>query len=99
METIAPTWKGSAVAWSFTARVESLEMMQEAIAAHATRLGKKLRHHGLATDHVTVFFHTSPQDRGPLRSVSSSPPVKIRSSDGLENLWPCAGGCLSSGCG
>ncbi len=72
LETVAPTRKGCAVTGSFAGRVEDLDMMQEAIAAHATRLGEKLRHHGLAADHVTVFFHTSPHDRGPARSVSTT---------------------------
>lgn len=65
LESIAPTRKGCAVTRSFAGRVESLDMMQESIAANAKRLGEKLRHHGLATDHVTVFCHTSPHDRGP----------------------------------
>lgn len=83
METIAPTRKGCAVTRSFAGRVESLDMMQEAIAAHATRLGEKLRHHGLATDHVTVFFHTSPHDRGPSRSVSTTVDFPEASNDTL----------------
>ena len=28
--------------------------------------------HRLAADHVTVFYHTSPHDRGPSRSVSTT---------------------------
>ncbi len=83
LETIAPTRKGCAVTRSFAGRVESLDMMQEAIAAHATRLGEKLRHHGLATDHVTVFFHTSPHDRGPARSVSTTVDFPEASNDTL----------------
>jgi DNA polymerase V len=58
-------------------------MMQEAIAAHATRLGEKLRRHGLATDHVTVFFHTSPFDNGPSRSVSTTVDFPEASNDTL----------------
>src|SRR4051812_48410333 len=34
----------------------------EAVAAHTTRLGEKLRREGLGTDHVHVFFHTSEHD-------------------------------------
>jgi DNA polymerase V len=71
METVAPTRKGCAVTRCFSGRVEDLDTVLEAIASHATRLGEKLRHHGLATDHVTVFYHTSEHDRGaPQRSVS-----------------------------
>lgn len=83
LEAVAPTRKGCAITRSFAGRVESLEIMQEAIAAHATRLGEKLRHHGLATDHVTVFFHTSPFDNGPSRSVSTTVDFPEASNDTL----------------
>jgi len=83
LEAVPPTRKGCAVTRSFAGRVDDLDMMQEAIAAHATRLGEKLRHHGLATDHVTVFFHTSPHDRGPSRSVSTTVDFPEASNDTL----------------
>lgn len=83
LEDVAPTRKGCAVTRSFSGRVEDLEMMQEAIAAHATRLGEKLRKYGLATDHVTVFFHTSPFDKGPSRSVSTTVDFPEASNDTL----------------
>lgn len=83
LETVAPTRKGCAVTRSFSGRVDDLAMMQEAIASHATRLGEKLRRHGLATDHVTVFFHTSPHDRGPARSVSTTVDFPEASNDTL----------------
>ncbi|RYF31630.1 MAG: Y-family DNA polymerase [Comamonadaceae bacterium] len=83
LEAVAPTRKGCAVTRSFSGRVEDLDIMQEAIAAHATRLGEKLRHYGLATDHVTVFFHTSPHDRGPSRSVSTTVDLPEASNDTL----------------
>ena len=83
LETVAPTRKGCAVTRSFAGRVDDLDMMLEAIAAHATRLGEKLRHHGLATDHVTVFYHTSPHDHGPSRSVSTTVDFPEASNDTL----------------
>lgn len=83
LEAVAPTRQGCAVTRSFSGRVDSLEMMQEAIAAHATRLGEKLRHHGLATDHVTIFYHTSPFDNGPSRSVSTTVDFPEASNDTL----------------
>lgn len=83
LEDVAPTRKGCAVTRSFSGRVESLEMMQEAIAAHATRLGEKLRRYGLGTDHVTVFMHTSPFDKGPARSVSTTVDFPEASNDTL----------------
>lgn len=83
LEAVAPTRKGCAVTRSFAGRVEALDMMLEAVAAHATRLGEKLRHHGLATDHITVFFHTSPFDNGPSRSVSTTVDFPEASNDTL----------------
>ncbi len=80
LEAVAPTRKGCAVTRSFAGRVDDLDMMQEAIATHATRLGEKLRRHGLATDHVTVFFHTSPHDSGPARSARCDPSSGTRST-------------------
>lgn len=41
LEAVAPTRKGCAVTRSFAGRVNDLDMMQEAIATHATRLGEK----------------------------------------------------------
>jgi len=83
LEAVAPTRKGCAVTRSFAGRVDNLEMMQEAIASHATRLGEKLRQHGLASDHVTVFYHTSPFDGGPARSVSTTVDFPEASNDTL----------------
>lgn len=72
LETMAPTRKGCAVTRSFSERVDDLATMQQAIATHASRLGEKLRREGLATDHVTIFFHTSEHDRDrPQRSIST----------------------------
>ena len=72
LETVAPTRKGCAVTRSFSNRVEDRVTMEEAVATHASRLGEKLRREGLATNHVTVFFHTSEHDRDrPQRSVST----------------------------
>jgi DNA polymerase V len=72
LEELAPTRKGCAVTRSFANRVTDLATLLEAIAAHATRLGEKLRRESLGTDHVTVFYHTSPHDTGPARSVSTT---------------------------
>jgi DNA polymerase V len=71
-DEIAPTRKGCAVTRSFANRVTELPTLLEAIAAHATRLGEKLRRENLGTDHVTVFYHTSPHDEGQSRSVSTT---------------------------
>lgn len=84
LETVAPTRKGCAVARSFSDRVEDLATMEQALAAHAARLGEKLRREGLATDHLTVFFHTSEHDRDrPQRSTSTVVTLPEASSDTL----------------
>ena len=72
LEEMVPTRKGCAVTRSFANRVTELPTLLEAIAAHATRLGEKLRRENLGTDHVTVFYHTSPHDTGQSRSVSTT---------------------------
>lgn len=59
LEQVAPQRKGCAVTRCFSSRVTELPVMQEAISAHANRLGEKLRSHGLAAAAITVFFHTS----------------------------------------
>jgi len=82
LETLAATRKGCAVTRSFSERVEDRATMEQAVATHAARLGEKLRREGLATDHVTVFYHTSEHDRGkPQRSVSTVVTLPEASND------------------
>ena len=58
--------------------------MDQAVAAHAARLGEKLRREGLGTDHLTVFYHTSEHDHGgPSRSVCTTVSLPEASSDTL----------------
>lgn len=93
LEEMAPTRKGCAVTRSFSDRVEDLATMEQSIAAHATRLGEKLRREGLGTDHVTVFFHTSEHDRDrPQRSVSTVITLPEASNDGLVLVKACLHG-------
>lgn len=59
--------------------------MAEAVASYATRLGEELRHHGLATDHVTVFMHTSFfDDDDPQRNVSMTVDIPEATNDTLR---------------
>ncbi|MBM0205265.1 Y-family DNA polymerase [Micromonospora sp. STR1s_5] len=82
LEAVAPTRKGCAVTRCFSGRVDDLDTMLEAVAAHATRLGEKLRHHGLATDHISVFMHTSEHDvDGPQRSAAFTVDLPEASND------------------
>ncbi|KMO20551.1 Y-family DNA polymerase [Methylobacterium indicum] len=72
LEIVPARRKGCAVTRSFSSRITEREVMEQAVAAHATRLGEKLRRDGLAVSAVTVFYHTSEHDRGdPMRAVST----------------------------
>jgi DNA polymerase V len=84
LEHVAPQRKGCAVTRSFSSRVTTLEAMLEAVSAHAVRLGEKLRRHGLGTDFVTVFFHTSPHDAGPHHSAQRTVTLSEATNDSLE---------------
>ena len=82
--------KGCAVTRSFSGRVTERAELEQAVAAHATRLGEKLRREGLGTDQVTVFYHTSEHDRGkPMRSVSTVVTLPEATNDTLA-LIPAA---------
>nr|WP_318284285.1 MULTISPECIES: Y-family DNA polymerase [unclassified Methylobacterium] len=82
--------KGCAVTRSFSGRVTEQSELEQAVAAHATRLGEKLRREGLGTDHITVFYHTSEHDRGePMRSVSTVVTLPEATNDTLA-LIPAA---------
>ncbi|KQN75028.1 Y-family DNA polymerase [Devosia sp. Leaf64] len=83
LETVAPQRKGCAVTRSFGERVIHKSQMEQAVAGYATRLGEKLRRHGLATDHVTVFMHTSPFADDPQRSVSMTVDIPEATNDSL----------------
>jgi|TARA_R100000365_G_C2738904_1_gene67803 DNA polymerase V len=85
LETVAPQRKGCAVTRSFGERVTHKTQMEQAVAGYATRLGEKLRRHGLATDHVTVFMHTSRfNDDEPQRSVSMTVDIPEATNDTLQ---------------
>jgi len=84
LETVAPQRKGCAVTRSFGQRVTQKVEMEQAVAGYATRLGEKLRRHGLATDHVTVFMHTSQfSDDEPQRNVSTTVDIPEATNDSL----------------
>ncbi len=98
LEEVAPTRKGCAVTRSFPRRVGDLATMEQAVAAHAARLGEKLRREGLGADHVTVFFHTSPHDRdGPRRSASKVATLPEATNDTLALVRAAGGRCARRG--
>ncbi len=84
LEMVPARRKGCAVTRSFSSRITERAVLEEAVAAHATRLGEKLRREGLGTNHVTIFYHTSEHDRdAPMRSVSTTVRLPEHSSDTL----------------
>jgi len=60
LEDVEPQRKGIACTRSFGRVVLDRREVLEAVAAHATRAGEKLRRHGLVAGKLTAFFHTSP---------------------------------------
>lgn len=84
LEMVPARRKGCAVTRSFSSRITERAVLEEAVAAHATRLGEKLRREGLATNHVTIFYHTSEHDRdAPMRSVSTTVSLPEHTNDTL----------------
>ncbi|SFZ80758.1 DNA polymerase V [Devosia enhydra] len=85
LEDVPAVRKGCAVTRSFGERVTTKLAMEQAVAGYATRLGEKLRRHGLATDHVTVFMHTSRfADNEPQRNVSMTVDLPEATNDTLQ---------------
>ena len=84
LELMPARRKGCAVTRSFSGRITERAVLEEAVAAHATRLGEKLRREGLGTSHVTVIYHTSTHDRdAPQRSITTCVSLPEASSDTL----------------
>ena len=85
LELLPAQRKGCAVTRSFSRRITERETLEQAVAAHATRLGEKLWRGGLGTTHVSVFYHTSEHDRGdPMRSVSTTVTLPEATNDTLS---------------
>ncbi len=84
LESVPATRKGCAVTRCFSGRVADRATVEQAVAAHASRLGEKLRRERLGTDHVGVFFHTSEHDAGaPQRSAAITMTLPEATSDTL----------------
>ncbi len=64
LEEVQPDRQNICCSRSFGRPVESLEELHEAVAAHATRAGEKLRRQGLAASAVHVFLATNPHKPG-----------------------------------
>ncbi|WP_406720733.1 Y-family DNA polymerase [Thioclava litoralis] len=84
-EEVEPQRQGMAVTRSAGTPMRDLETLCEALAAHATRVGEKLRYHGLVAGQLTVMFHTNPhrQDR-PQFSTSRTAELAPMTNSTLE---------------
>jgi DNA polymerase V len=58
LERVPPTRKGITCSRSFGKRVTRLDDLCESVATFVSRAASKLRHHGLAAGHLTVFALT-----------------------------------------
>ena len=58
LERVPPTRKGITCSRSFGTRVTRLDDLCESVATFVSRAAAKLRHHGLAAGHLTVFALT-----------------------------------------
>ena len=95
LEPVPPARRGLAVTRSFGRPLSARAPVREAVAAHATRAGEKLRAHGLVAGHLAVFVHTSPHRDGPRRHAARATRLAPPTSDTRE-LVAAAGRCLEA---
>jgi DNA polymerase V len=95
LEVVPPARQGLAVTRSFGRPVSDPAEALEAIAAHATRAGEKLRQYGLVAGRITAFVHTSPHRPGPHRYGARSTRLVPMAADTRE-LVAAASRCLEA---
>lgn len=83
LETVTPQRKGIAVTRSFGRPVTTLDALLEAVASYAFRAGEKLRRHGLAASHLSVFAHSNLFNGDAPFSASTTEGLIEASSDSL----------------
>lgn len=95
LELVAPARQGMAVTRSFGKPLDELAPILEAVAAHATRAGEKLRLHGLVAGQLSAFLHTSPHRPGPKHHGARSTRLTPMTDDTRE-LVAAAGRCIEA---
>jgi DNA polymerase V len=95
LEPVAPPRQGLAVTRSFGQPMTELGKVREAVAAHATRAGEKLRAQGLVAGQLAAFVHTSPHRPEPHHHGARSTRLVPRTSD-TRALIAAAGRCLEA---
>ena len=83
LETVTPQRKGIAVTRSFGRPVTTLQGLIEAVTSYAFRAGEKLRHHGLAAKHLSVFAHSNLHNGDPHFSAGATEDLIEATNDGL----------------
>lgn len=87
---LAPaTRKGVAVTRCFGRLVSTWADMREAVSAHATRAGEKLREQDLVAGHMAVFLHTHPHNGDPWYSAGHGGRIEP-TSDGMALIAEAA---------
>ena len=92
LEEIEPQRKGMAVTRSFGHAVTEKAELLEAVAAHATRAGEKLRAKGLAAVSLIVFAHTNKHNGTPFYYGSAPCEPFEATNDTLELIGLAAQG-------
>jgi DNA polymerase V len=95
LEPVAPARQGLAVTRSFGQPMTELARVREAVAAHATRAGEKLRAQGLVAGRLAAFIHTSPHVPGPQHHGARATRLAPPTADTRE-LVAVAGRCLEA---
>lgn len=72
-----------------------LRHVLEAVCAHATRGGEKLREHGLAAGQLNAFMHTSPHRDGPQYHGSRTTRL-VPMTDDTRDLAAAARRCIEA---
>lgn len=95
LELEAPARKGIAVTRSFGRPMTDRAHVLEAVCAHATRAGEKLRQHGLAAGQLNAFMHTSPHRAGPQHHGSRTTRL-VPMTDDTRDLAAAARRCIEA---
>ena len=81
LELVEPIRKGIAVTRSFGKPVVRWEEMREAMAAYAARAAEKMRRHGVAAAHLSVFLHTNAHNGDAWYSNAATAPFLEATND------------------
>jgi DNA polymerase V len=84
LERVPPARKGTAVSRSFGKPVTRFAEMREAVTAFTFRAAEKLREHGLAASHLSVFLHTNRFNDDPRYANAGAITFAVATDDSRE---------------